>query len=91
MPVRIVPTSESWSEHGVPARLAEQVRLDKQKALMDAGIQRQTPIQVTTDGVIWDGHHMVRAAAETGCAVTVKVVSQPVKPTAGSIMDLPVG
>ena len=68
-----------------------QVRLDIQRALMDAGTGRHTPIQVTTDGVIWDGHHVVRIAAEVGIAVTVKVVNVKVNPTAASILDLPIG
>jgi hypothetical protein len=67
-----------------------QVRLDVQKALMDAGSERHTPIQVTAAGVIWDGHHAIRIAAERGIDVTVKVVKQQVNPTAASIMDLPV-
>jgi hypothetical protein len=68
-----------------------QVRLDIQKALLDAGSERHTPIQVTVDGVIWDGHHAVRIAAERGIEVTVRVVNQKLNPTAASILDLPVG
>jgi hypothetical protein len=68
-----------------------QVRLDMQKALIDAGIARHTPLQVNTDGVIWDGHHAVRIAAEIGNTVTVKVVKQKLIPSAASILDLPVG
>ena len=67
-----------------------QVRLDMQKAMMDAGIERNTLIEVTPEGVIWDGHHAVRAAAENGRPVTVRIVSVPLNPTASSIMDLPV-
>jgi hypothetical protein len=62
-----------------------------QAALVDAGVERYTPIQVTPDGVIWDRHHAVRVAAERGITVTVQVVNQRAKPTAASIMDLPVG
>jgi hypothetical protein len=61
-----------------------------QQALSDAGVERSTPVEVTPDGVIWDGHHAVRIAAEKALRVTVKVVSVRVKPTASSIMDLPV-
>jgi hypothetical protein len=68
-----------------------QARLDIQTALLDAGQERHTPIQVTAAGVVWDGHHAVRAAAERGIAITVQVVSQPAVPVAQSIMDLPVG
>jgi hypothetical protein len=61
-----------------------------QKALLDAGIDRHTPIQATEHGVIWDGHHAVRVAAERGIELTVLVVKQKVAPSARSIMDLPV-
>jgi hypothetical protein len=65
------------------------IRLDMQQALLDAGIDRSTPIEVTPDGVIWDGHHAVRIAAEKGRLVTVKVVNVKLHPTASSIMNLP--
>ena len=68
-----------------------QVRLDMQQALLDAGIQRATSIEVTPDGVIWDGHHAVRISAVKGVAVNVKVVNVKVNPSAESILDLPVG
>jgi hypothetical protein len=67
-----------------------QVRLDMQQALLDVGTQRTTPIQVTPDGVIWDGHHAVRIAAGKGLSITVKVVIVKVNPTASSILSLPV-
>ncbi len=67
-----------------------QVRLDMQQALLDAGVQRNRTIEVTPDGVIWDGHHAVRIAAEKGLPITVKVVNVKVNPTASSIMFLPV-
>jgi hypothetical protein len=66
------------------------VRLDIQQALLDAGTERSTAIEVTPDGVIWDGHHAVRIAAEKGVLVTVKVVNARANPTASSILDLPV-
>ena len=65
-----------------------QFRLDIQMQLLDAGTQRHIPIKVTTDGVIWDGHHAIRVAAERGIPVIVLVVSQKVNPTASSILDL---
>jgi hypothetical protein len=68
-----------------------QVRLDTQRALVDAGIQRHTPVQVTLEGVIWDGHHAARVAAEKQLLVVVKVVTEQLAPTADSILDLPVG
>jgi hypothetical protein len=69
----------------------DRVRLDSQRALLDAGQERHTPIQVNTDGVIWVGNHAVRAAAETGTVVAVLVVDQKLSPAAASIMDLTVG
>jgi hypothetical protein len=45
---------------------------------------------VTRGGVIWDGHHAVRAAAEAGAMVDVLVVGITATPTAASILDLPV-
>src|SRR5436853_6696134 len=67
-----------------------QGRLDMQQALLDAGTKRSTPIEVTPDGVIWDGHHAARITAEKGLLVTVKVVNVKLNPIASSIMDLPV-
>ena len=80
-PLRLLPSRPDLSR----------VRLDIQRALLDAGIARHTAIEVTTDGVIWDGHHAVRAAADKGTKVTVRVVNQTIAPTAGSILDLLVG
>jgi hypothetical protein len=65
-------------------------RLDFQRQLLRGGAPRLTPIQVTTDGVIFDGHHAVRAAAEEGGLVDVKVVAFRVPLAADSILDLPV-
>lgn len=77
--------------HLLPSqRDLSQLRLDMQQALMDAGVTRTTPIEVTPEGVIWDGHHAARLAAEKGEAVEVKVVNVRVSSTASSIMDLPV-
>jgi hypothetical protein len=45
---------------------------------------------VTQQAVIFDGHHMVRAAAEEGMLVDVRVVGIA-QPSAGElILDLPV-
>src|SRR5579863_7575947 len=60
-------------------------RLDIQQGLLHTGIERAAPIEVTPDGVIWDGHHAVRVAAEKGMLVKVKVVSVRINPTAASI------
>jgi hypothetical protein len=85
-------------QHGVdPLRLLPsrsdlfRVRLDFQGALLDPGTRRHTEIEVTADGIIWDGHHAIRAAAERGINVTVKVVNVKESASAASIMDLNVG
>lgn len=64
--------------------------LDKQVALRAAGIPRSTPITVTVEGVIWDGHHAVRLAAEEGRTVDVCVIRLLTPAVATSIMALSV-
>lgn len=66
------------------------ILLDFQRALLRAGTKRWTPIQVTRDGVIWDGHHAARAAAEEGRLVDVLVVDLAVNAVGDLILDLPV-
>jgi hypothetical protein len=66
------------------------VRLAAQRSLKQANQQRYTPIQVTPQGVLWDGHHAVRVAAEDGDVVNVKVVDQTVPPVGLTILQLPV-
>jgi hypothetical protein len=66
------------------------VRLEFQCALQQSGQGRYTPIQVTRDGVNWDGHHAARAAAEAGVPVDVLVIDVSVVAAAASILDLPV-
>ena len=56
--VNVNPLSLLPSRHDL-----SKVRLDMQQALLDAGLERHTAIEVTPDGVIWDGHH----AAVRGC------------------------
>jgi len=68
----------------------EQGRLDLQLALRQAGTPRLTPIRVTTEGVIWDGHHAVRLAAERGETVDVRVVPLLAPPSGLTILQLPV-
>jgi hypothetical protein len=64
-------------------------RLTYQQQLIRQGTPRPTPIQVTPDGVIWDGNHGARAAAQAGVPVTVQVV--PGTGTArGPVTDLPI-
>jgi hypothetical protein len=65
-------------------------RLDFQRGLLRSKQQRLTPIQVTPDGVIWDGHHAVRAAAEGGQTVTVLVIDERIPPAGPTILQLPV-
>jgi hypothetical protein len=84
-------------QKGVDARLLlpsridlEQSRLDLQTALRQTGTPRLTPIRVTTEGVIWDGHHAVRLAAESGETVDVRVVPLLVPPSGLTILQLPV-
>lgn len=66
-------------------------RLDFQRLLLGSGQIRFTPIQVTKEGVIWDGHHAVRAAAEKELKVEVIIINQSVRPCGLLILDLPVG
>jgi hypothetical protein len=66
-------------------------RLEFQRALAKAGQSRFTPILVTPDGVIVDGHHAVRAAVEEGRPINVQVIDLSIKPVASSILDLPIG
>src|SRR5262245_57747818 len=82
---------------GVEARLLlpgrpdlQRVRLEFQRSLQQRGKKRHTAIQVTRGGVIWDGHHALRAAAVASATVDVVVVDIDAPPTAASILDLPV-
>src|SRR5437773_1828422 len=63
-------------------------RLEFQRQLLQAGHRRFTPIQVTPEGVIFDGHHGARAAAELNRNVDVRVVKFKVPPVAASILHL---
>jgi hypothetical protein len=65
-------------------------RLEFQRSLIRAGRPRLTPIQASREGVIIDGHHAVRAAAEERQAVDVFVSALSAPAKAGSIMDLAV-
>jgi hypothetical protein len=51
---------------------------------------RFTPVLVTPDGVIVDGHHIVRAAAEEGKLIDVRVIGYAQSPVGEMILDLPV-
>ncbi len=65
-------------------------RLDSQRQLHQSQTVRHTPIQVTLGGVIWDGHHAVRVAAEEEAAIDVFVVSIVEAWSGLSILQLPV-
>ena len=64
-------------------------RLQRQRELLVSGRERFDPIMVSPGGVILDGHHGARAAAEAGLAVDVIVIELPL--SAGlPILQLPV-
>lgn len=90
-----VPSGQT--QHAVdPARLLPsrpdlvRPRLEAQRQLLVNGTPRVTPIQVTQQGVVFDGHHMVRAAAEGGRLIDVRVVGIIQLPIGETILDLPV-
>jgi hypothetical protein len=68
----------------------DQKRIEVQRLLIRSGQLRWTPIRVTKGGIIFDGHHMVRAAAEEGTLVDVVVVANAEVPIGVGILDLPV-
>lgn len=65
-------------------------RLEFQRTLLRRKPPRPTPIQVSSDGVIIDGHHAVRAAAEEGQMVDVLVTAFTAPGKGCSILDLDV-
>jgi RNA-binding protein YhbY len=68
-------------------------RLQTQRDLLSGEIERTTLIQVTANGVVWDGHHGLRAAAEATKVVKVKVVKgAEINPPGNhnSILDIPI-
>src|SRR5690606_28849704 len=75
-----ITVAEGEQQRGVPAadllpsrRDLWQVRIDHQLQLIRGGKSRWTPVVVTPQGVIVDGHHAVRAAADAGLNVDVVV------------------
>jgi hypothetical protein len=66
-------------------------RLAQQQLLLQQRTPRYTPITATQEGVIWDGNHGARAAADAGKAIDVKVVNPecPVN-SYGPVKDLPI-
>jgi hypothetical protein len=65
-------------------------RSEIQRQLRLAGVARFTPIVSSREGVIIDGHHAVRAAAEEGRTIDVMVSNFVVPAQADSILDLPI-
>jgi hypothetical protein len=66
------------------------VRLAGQVQLLQNNQPRWTPITVTPEAVIFDGHHAIRAAAEGGLLVEVTIIDAEVAPVGLSILELPV-
>jgi hypothetical protein len=66
------------------------LRLELQRQLIRSGTPRFAPVLVTPDGVIFDGHHAVRAAAEEGKLIDVRVVGISQPPAGELILDLSV-
>ena len=64
-------------------------RLLLQRQLLAAKQKRQTMIEVNCEGVIIQGNHGVRAAAEAGVAVDILIVHCP-HPNFGPILQVPV-
>jgi hypothetical protein len=68
-------------------RALSQARIDVQKKLIISGTPRMDgPPEVNTNGIIEDGHHNLRAAAELGQTANVRVVN----PTTTSVTNKPV-
>jgi hypothetical protein len=65
-------------------------RLDFQRQLLLSGQARHSRIDVTAEGVIWDGHHGARAAADLGLLVEVRVVRLLVPSSNLTLLQLPV-
>lgn len=65
-------------------------RLDLQRELIKNNIERKTVIKVTKEGIIEDGHHGARAAAEVGKYVDVEVVSRTISSTNTPILKMPI-
>ena len=64
-------------------------RLDIQRQLIASGIKRHTMIQVNLQGVIVQGNHGARAAAERGLPIDIIIVDLPY-PNFGPILQIPV-
>jgi hypothetical protein len=64
-------------------------RLNFQRQLLVSGQTRFTPIIASREGVIIDGHHAVRAAAEQGRSIDVMISDLVVAAQGDSILELP--
>jgi hypothetical protein len=64
-------------------------RLEFQRQLLLSDQSRFTPIIVSQEGVIIDGHHAVRAAAEEGRTLDVMISTLLANARSDSILDLP--
>ena len=67
----------------------EEWRLELQRQLIANGIKRSSLIKVNCQGIILEGNHGARVAAEMGVPVEVLVVDMP-HPTTGPILQVPV-
>ena len=95
----MIPFDPAQAKHGIvlrgidPATLqanrAELVewRAKDQRQLIATGTARHTLIQVNCQGIILQGNHGARAAAEAGVAIDVQVVDLPY-PSYGPIMSV---
>jgi hypothetical protein len=97
----MTPFDPTQARHGVvlrgidPASLQsnrpelEQSRLEDQRHLIATGTPRHTLIQVNCEGIILQGNHGARAAAEAGIAIDVRVLDFP-HPSYGPILSIPI-
>ncbi len=92
----ITAPSGSWQRGVDPSQLLPsrgdliKSRLEFQRSLILYGRDCFSPILATERGVIYDGHHSVRASAEAGRLVDVLVVAESIAATSDSILSLPV-
>jgi hypothetical protein len=97
----MIPFDPKQARHGIvlhgidPATLRsnktelEQWRVELQRQLIADGIKRHSLIQVNCEGIILEGNHGARAAADAGVPVNVQVIDLP-HPSTGSILDIPI-
>lgn len=64
-------------------------QLETQRELIRTGTPRRHPIMVDQNGVIYDGHHGVRAAIEAGVPVNIEIVPNLVSPGKIPVIDIP--